>query len=210
MNRLSRFIVVYVLLGLTGIFIYTHENQSIPVNEPLSKIAKNFGEWTMVKQSRFDPQVLERLKPSDYLYRVYSDTNGNNATLYIGYHDGGPESGPIHSPKHCLPGSGWLELSEEKQVFETPDKQLPVVQAVYQNNEQKELFVYFFQVKGKILVNEYTLKFAEIINSILYNRRDSAFVRISVQNKDNPVEAADIAQRFLTQVYPHISSVLPL
>ncbi|MGK2944286.1 MAG: exosortase C-terminal domain/associated protein EpsI, partial [Desulfuromonadales bacterium] len=78
------------------------------------------------------------------------------------------------------------------------------------NDEQKELFIYFFQVKGRILVDEYSLKLAEITNSIFYNRRDSAFIRISVPYRDGQVDAAAIGENFLTEIYPHIAIALPL
>ena len=210
MKAQGRYIIVYLLLGLTALFIYTHETVAVPVGKPLTEIPASLGEWTMVGQSRFNQEVLKNLKPTDYLYRVYKDSAGNRVTLYLGYHAGGPESGPIHSPKHCLPGSGWFELSEVKRKIQVAGKTLPVVQAVYQNGDQKEMFLYFFQVKGKILTDEYSLKLSEITNSILYNRRDSAFIRISVPFHGDQVEAAAIGDRFVIQVYPHIAAVLPL
>jgi EpsI family protein len=210
MRNQSRYIIVYLLLSLTALFILTHENTAVPVNEPLTDIPTSFGSWTMVGQSRFDPQILANLKPTDYLYRVYRDAQGNQATIYIGYHDGGPDSGPIHSPKHCLPGGGWFELSEVKRTLPVAGRELQVVQAAYQYNEQKELFLYFFQVKGRVLVDEYSLKLAEIANSIFYNRRDSAFVRISVPYKDDRLDVATVGEGFLTEIYPFIAATLPM
>ena len=209
MKAQARYVFVYLLLGLTALFIATHANVAVPVNKPLTNISSSPGEWTMVKQTRFNAQVLEVLKPTDYLYRVYKDSAGNKVTLYLGYHSGGPDSGQIHSPKQCLPGSGWFELSEVKRTLQVAGKELPFIQAVYQNGAQKELFLYFFQVKGQILSDEYSLKLAEITNSILYNRKDSAFIRISVPFLDDQSEAAIVGERFLTKIYPHIISVLP-
>ena len=210
MKAQTKYVVVYLLLGLTALFIATHANVEVPVNKPLADISTTPGEWTMVRQTRFNPQVLEVLKPTDYLYRIYKDRAGNIVTLYIGYHSGGPGSGQIHSPKQCLPGGGWFELSEEKRTIRVAGMELPIVQAIYKKNDQKELFLYFFQVKGQILSNEYSLKFAEISNSILNNRRDAAFIRISVKFEDDLDEATNAGDRFLAEIYPHIADVLPL
>ena len=210
MNKQLRFVITYMLLGLAALFIHTHENIEIPVNEPLTNISTNLDEWTMVGQYHFDAQVLEVMKPTDYLYRSYKDQAGNRVTLYLGYHSGGPGSGPIHSPKQCLPGGGWFELSEVKRTIQVFDKQLPFVQAVYQNGDRKELFFYFFHVKGQVLTNEYSLKIAEIANSIFHNRRDSAFIRISIPFQGELSEATDVGDRFLASIYPQIASVLPL
>ena len=210
MKAKFRYIIVYILVGLTALFIANHENIEVPVNEPLTNISTNLDEWTMVGQYHFDARVLEVLKPTDYLYRSYKDRAGNRVTLYLGYHSGGPGSGPIHSPKQCLPGGGWFELSEEKLTIQVAEKELPFVRAVYPNDDQKEMFLYFFQVKGRVLTNEYSLKFAEIANSIFHNRRDSAFIRISVPFQGDLSEATAAGERFLASVYPQIASVLPL
>ena len=170
MKAQFRYFVVYLLLGLTALFIATHENIEVPVNKPLTDISTSLDEWTMVGQYHFDAQTLEVLKPTDYLYRSYKDQAGNRVTLYLGYHSGGPGSGQIHSPKQCLPGGGWFKLSEVKRTIQVAGKELPFVQAVYQNDDQKELFFYFFQVKGRVLTNEYSLKIAEITNSIFHNK----------------------------------------
>ena len=210
MKAQFRYFVVYLLLGLTALFIATHENIEVPVNKPLTDISTSLDEWTMVGQYHFDAQTLEALKPTDYLYRSYKDQAGNRVTLYLGYHSGGPGSGPIHSPKHCLPGSGWFEISEVKRTIQLAGKELPYIQAVYQNDDQKELFFYFFQVKGQVLTNEYSLKIAEITNSIFHKRRDSAFIRISVPFQGDLSEATAVGDRFLASIYPQIASVLPL
>jgi len=210
MKAQCRYFVVYLLLGLTALFIATHENIEVPVNKPLTDISTSLDEWTMAGQYHFDAQVLEVLKPTDYLYRSYKDQAGNRVTLYLGYHSGGPGSGQIHSPKQCLPGGGWFKLSEVKRTIQVAGKELPFVQAVYQNDDQKELFFYFFQVKGRVLTNEYSLKIAEITNSIFHNRRDSAFIRVSIPFQGDLSEATATGDRFLASIYPQIESVLPL
>ena len=211
MKASFRYGIVYLLLGLAALFVHTHETVAVPVNRPLTEIPASFGDWTMTRQSYFNPEMLAVLLPTDYLYRSYRDAEGNLVTLYLGYHAGGPESGPIHSPKHCLPGSGWFELSESKRSIPLAEGELPLVQAVYQKDvDQKELFLYYFQVKGRVLTDEYSLKLAEIANSMLYNRRDSAFIRISVPFSDDQAEAALVAERFAAMINPHIAAVLPL
>jgi EpsI family protein len=210
MNKQLRFVITYLLLGLAALFMHTHENIEVPVNEPLTDISTNLDEWTMVGQYHFDAQVLEVLKPTDYLYRTYKDQAGNRVTLYLGYHSGGPDSGPIHSPKQCLPGGGWFKLFEEKRTIQVAGKELPFVQAVYQNDDHKEMFFYFFQVKGRVLTNEYSLKLAEITNSVFHKRRDSAFIRVSIPFQGELSEATEVGDRFLASIYPQIASVLPL
>lgn len=204
-----RFYVVYILLLGTALFVFLHEDVEVPVARPLDEIPIRLDGWTKVEETRFSEAVLKQLRPTDYLYRVYADDDRRSVSLYLGYHGGGPESGPIHSPKHCLPGSGWQNISEQSKTLTIGDEEVRLVEAVYQNGGQRELFLYWFQVKGATLTNEYALKLAEITNSILHNRRDSTFVRISVPYREGDLGALEVGERFVRDFYSHIKAVLP-
>jgi EpsI family protein len=204
-----RMIVVYVLLIGAGLFVYTHGDVYVPASKPLEELPARIGDWQMTGDSRFDERVLAVLKPTDYLSRTYRDGQGERLSLYLGYHGGGPDSGPIHSPKHCLPGSGWQELSTQKMAVAIANGSLPVNLAIYQNGLQKEIFVYWYQVKGGPLTSEYALKAAEVWNSLLHNRRDSAFIRISLPVGENSEEGFRHAADFITAFYPSLQEFLP-
>ena len=209
MIKKYRIFVVYALLIAAALFVHLHKDVAVPVSRPLAEIPQRQGAWRMVNQSRFDDQVLEVLKPTDYLSRSYVDEDGNRVGLYLGYHGGGPESGPIHSPKHCLPGSGWQEVSTEAGELTVEGQNIHLVRSVYQNGYSKELFLYWFQVKGQTLSSEYTLKLAEVTNSIFFNRRDSAFIRLAVPVNQDLDKAVAVGEHFIRDFYPHIAAVLP-
>lgn len=205
-----RIIIVYLLLIGATFFVHTHGDVYVPASRPLEELPARFGDWRMTGQARFDERVLEVLKPTDYISRSYRDRQGNRLALYLGYHGGGPDSGPIHSPKHCLPGSGWHELSTRTESVTVAGETIPVNLAVYQNGLQKELFVYWYQVKGAPLTSEYVLKAAEVWNSMLHNRRDSAFIRISLPVGDAVEPGFQSAADFIADFYPQLKTFLPL
>ncbi len=207
MNK--RYVIVYLLLMLTALYIYLHKDVTVPANKPFSTFPVQIGEWKMSGESFMTDSILAVLKPTDYLSRSYESSKGERVTLYIGYHGGGKGEGGIHSPKHCLPGSGWNETYSQKLRIETPSGPLHIVKALYQKAESKELFLYWFQVQGDTLDNEYSLKLSEIINSAIYRRKDAAFVRISVPFTDDEAGAKRIGEAFIRDSYPVISSFLP-
>jgi EpsI family protein len=205
-----RYLTVYLLLGLVALFIATYATQPVPVAKPLNDIPMQLGSWMMTRQTQFSLQVLARLRPTDYLYREYTDAQGSSVSVYIGYHDGGPNSGPIHSPKHCLPGGGWHLVDEQTKPLVVDGQQFNVVQSVYAKGSSQEFFVYWYQVKGEVLTNEYALKFAEIKNAMLHRRKDSAFIRISIPDAANVSDPAGLTGDFIARVFPHLKAALPL
>ena len=204
-----RFIAVYVLLVLAGLYINLHADVAVPVNKPFSEFPTAVDGWQMIDDNQFSDNILNVLKPTDYLSRIYRNTEGKSVNMYIGYHGGGKGTGGIHSPRHCLPGSGWYEVSMRRRTLQLQDRTLNLVESVYQKGEHKELFIYWFQVRDKSLADEYSLKLAEITNSMLNRRRDSTFIRISVPFDTDNSQAIGLGEMFIKNFYPIIRIHLP-
>ena len=204
-----RFYLLFILLGVAAFYVYTRSEADVPINKPLDLFPQRSGDWTMTGQARFDERVLAVLLPTDYLSRSYVDSKGHKLSLYIGFHNGGPRSGPIHSPKQCLPGSGWNHLKQEIKSVTVGGEDIPYVSAIYQKDTEKQLFLYWFQVRDQILTNEYALKLAMIKNSVLSNRRDTAFIRLSVMATDDETQATETGEKFIHDFFPAIREALP-
>ena len=84
-----------------------------------------------------------------------------------------------------------------------------LVKTVYQKGGNRELFLYWFQVRDKTLSNEYSLKLAGITGSIIHGRKDASFIRISVPFEENEHEAETAGVRFIRDIYPLIREFLP-
>ena len=209
MRQRQRFVIVSILLILTSMFIYLHSDMKVPLNKPFTEFPAHNQQWHMVSQSMMSTEVLEVLKPTDYIDRRYiSDTNVP-VSMYIGYHGGGRDSGGIHSPKNCMLGSGWREEPETQITINVAGGKLNVNKAVYQNGAMKQLLLYWYMVKGVPVTSEYLRKAYEIMNSTLYRRTDAAFIRISMtyDNDEGPAFAAGI--KFINDFYPFITEFLP-
>jgi EpsI family protein len=205
----SRFITVYMLLIAAGLYLNLHNDITVPMNKPFDLFPVAVREWRLTGESSLPDSVQKVLKATDVLSRQYVSPEGKQVNLYIGYHGGGKESGEIHSPKHCLPGSGWNEVSTRRTQLDVAGERLNLVQAVYQKGENRELFLYWFQLRNKTISEEYSLKMAEITNSILNRRRDAAFVRISVPFGMDEEQALACGVLFIRDFYPVIREFLP-
>lgn len=204
-----RFIVLYLLIGCAALYVFTRSEASVPVNKPLQQFPQKSGDWFMTGEARFDERVLAVLLPTDYLSRNYENSRGERVSLYIGYHDGGPNSGPIHSPKQCLPGSGWNRLDDDVRQLQVSGQRVSYVNSLYQKDTEQQLFLYWFQVRNQFLTNEYALKFSMAKNSFLSNRRESSFIRLSVLVSEGEDEARKIGENFIAAFLPAIQESLP-
>jgi len=203
------FIIVCLLLLVSGLYLNLHSDISVPMKKSFDQFPASISSWHMVGETYLSDNVQKVLKATDTLSRQYAQADGKRVSLYIGYHGGGKGSGGIHSPKHCLPGSGWYEVSTRKTELDLAGERIDLVQAVYQKGESREMFLYWFQARNKTMNDEYSLKMAEITNSMLYRRRDTAFVRISVPFETDEKAALALGESFVRDMYPAIQGFLP-
>lgn len=203
-----KLVVLYVLLLAAGGFVHFYSDVATPLNKPFSEFPVVKDGWRAVRDWRFSDEIMSVLRPSDYLARFYESGNGQLVDLYIGYHNGSPDAGPVHSPKNCLPGSGWQLKEMEEQVLEVGDSSLAVIKATYLKGDRSDIFYYWFQVCGRPVTNLYAVKFREIIGSITKRRRDTAFIRVSAKGGLHQAGDKELAD-FISDFYPVIRDFLP-
>jgi EpsI family protein len=208
MNR--KFVLVFALLLAAGAYIQLVEPRAVLLDRPLSEFPARVGQWRMVREDIFSPEIMAVLRPTDYLSRDYADEQGNVVTLYIGYHGGRKGDGGIHSPRNCLPSSGWYINSSGLIPVSLDDgRDIEIVDTVMSKDVYTVSFYYWYQVRGGILTNEYALKLSEMWNSLVSQRKDAAFIRVSMPIGD-PHQGRDPAMdRFVADFYPLIHQYLP-
>jgi EpsI family protein len=198
------------LLAVTGLFLNMHESRAVPMNKSLSAFPQVVGEWRMIEDEEFTAGVLEQLKPTDYLSRIYADTRGELMQFYVGYHNGGEDAGEIHSPKHCLPGGGWSFGNSEHLTLDMGGgKQVTLLKTVLEKDGEMMRLLYWYQVMDESLTNEYRLKLASVVNSVLHGRKDASFVRFILPKYTGTQQEVDKGLGFIRTVYPELIRFLP-
>ena len=205
-----RVAVIFVLLAGAAIFMNFHKDLEVPLARPFAEFPVAHNGWHMVTQSNLSDDILSLLRPTEYLSRRYVRSDGASVDMYLSYFDGSPEGGRIHSPKNCLPGGGWTELSSERIEMNIDGESVSLVRAVYGSGESKEVLYYWFAMRGQTISNEFSLKMAEITGSIFHRRRDQSFTRIAVQARDDVGVTQKQIEEFLMDFYPVIREYLPL
>jgi EpsI family protein len=158
-----------------------------------------------------DQQTADVLRADDYLSRYYVRPDGRIASLYVGYFATQRTGATYHSPLNCLPGSGWT-MNEPGLIRITPADGSSPFEAnryIIQNGDDKQLLIYWYQGRGRIIASEYWGKIYTVLDSVRRRRSDGAIVRVMVPVGKSEQVALDAAVAFSAQVAPLLPGYVP-
>jgi EpsI family protein len=181
MNR--RVLVVTVTLVLSfGLRVWLSAAPISPQRESLAAFPKQAGPWTMAKETAIDDATAGVLKADDYVIRAYRDEKGQQVELFIAYYKTQKAGDSMHSPKNCLPGSGWgiIESNEVPMRAESSVHPVMINRYLIEKNGAKSLVLYWYQANGRVIASEYWGKIFLVWDALRTGRRDGAIVRFVV------------------------------
>jgi EpsI family protein len=190
---------------------FLNKGEAKVLREPLSSIPKSFEGWVSADQA-FPTEVLENLRVDEYLMRRF--TKGNDSVwLYVGYYKSQKEGMMPHSPRHCYPGSGFNPIRND--VVRIPVnypglREIHPNRYVFAKGAEREIVIYWYQSRGRVIANEYVEKLYLVRDAILRNRSDGALVRFSAAATAETEEDASCRLfAFVSEFYPNIPRVIP-
>jgi EpsI family protein len=185
--------------------------EAVPIRQPLDRFPAAVGEWQGREATILDVDILNVLRVKDYLMRRYADPAGRSVLLYIGYWDSQKKGAAPHSPRNCLPGSGWepLEASELVVPLAAPHPPITVNRYVIQKERAVQVVLYWYQAQGQAVAGEVAARIAMVKNSIVRNRTDGALVRVSSPVYGSIPETTERLTRYAQALYPILGQYLP-
>ena len=218
MSSRTRVIVVLAVLAVAMVSVArANRAEEVPIRISLSLFPMQLGEWQGVQRPPFTDRVLEVLGLDDYLTRYYRNGNRDIVDLYIGYWQSQQQGGAIHSPQNCLPGSGWEPVSQGILTFADPRTPgappLNVNRYMIRKGTDRQLVIYWYQIRGRIVGSEYWSKIYLVLDAARYNRTDAALVRLVVPVPNGSPEAEARAESqaiaFANLMLPQLGAFLP-
>jgi EpsI family protein len=149
---------------------------------------------------------------TSYLYRTYArpkDATAPPWSLYVGYYDSQTQGKTIHSPKNCLPGSGWEALQSSTAVVHVGDHTYTVNRYLLRNGAEQALVLYWYQGRGRVAWNEYKVKWDLLRDAALHQRTEEALVRVVIPVTSDASTALEVAQEAAREVIPDLTRALP-
>jgi len=169
-----------------------------------------FGSWKGTDMALAD-DVRGVLGDGDFLSRIYQDdTNASpSVDLFIAYFPSQRFGDTIHSPKNCLPGSGWVPL-ESGRVELSFSGRAPflVNRYVVAKGEDRQLVIYWYFAHDRSVASEYWAKYYLLADSVRLNRSDGSLIRFVTPLRSG--EAVDSAQQRLVFLAENIMPLINL
>lgn len=208
-----RFWTVLLLLAGTAILLHLRGNvDRNPPSEPLSQLPITLAGWTG-SELEIDQETRDVLGAGDFLARNYFQPGQREPiNLFIGYFPTQRTGQTIHSPKHCLPGAGWVFVSSASaDLTDAAGQRHRVGEYIIANGEARQFVIYWYQAHGRSVANEYMAKIYMAADAMRLNRTDGALVRVMtpIAPEEEIATAKERAEGFTRQLAPLLPRFIP-
>lgn len=213
MRRWPLIIAVTMLIGTWALLETMSHGEPVPSKRPFSTFPLTLGDRWQGRELGLDRKVLDVLKLSDYMMRVYAPPSGGGAPvwLYVGYYESQRTGASYHSPKNCLPGAGWQFVESEEAAVTPVSGAPPIVinRTVIQKGLDRQVILYWYHDRGRVVASEYWAKGYLIWDAMTKNRTDGSLVRVSVPVIGTPDQAYQQGLAFLRDFWPVLQDYMP-
>jgi EpsI family protein len=220
LNSRAARIVTVLLLVQAAVLYSAIRPEIVPPSRPLNEMPTTLGSWHQVQTGVIEQVVLDVLKADDILNGAYCDSASPNCTntgeglayLFVASFRTERNGKTPHSPKNCLPGSGWVPLSSGEITIDVGRAApISVNRYLIASGSQRQLVLYWYQSRDRSVANEYKAKFWVMADAIRLNRTDTALVRVivPVRNQDDGKAQAtgiDFVKSFYTTLLGYLPS----
>jgi EpsI family protein len=206
-------ILTIVLLAQAATFYGFSRSEKTPAHRSLDEFSLDSSNWSLLQNVDIDKETLDILKADDLLSRVYQDRKtGRMATLFVAYFSTQRTGKTPHSPKNCLPGSGWSPSQSGMIDIRVPGESEPirVNRYIVSRGDNQSAVLYWYQSHNRVIASEYAAKIFTVTDSIRYNRSDTSLVRVIVPVEDgNAQNAVNTAVEFVQVMFEPLKEFLP-
>jgi EpsI family protein len=206
-------VLTIVLLAQAAAFYGFSRGEHVPASKPLANFSLGSSQWLPVRDEPLDKETLDVLKADDTLSRIYQNRKtGQAVQLFVAYFSTQRTGKTPHSPKNCLPGSGWVPTQSGTMHVSIPGEAQPITINRYlvSREQSQDLVLYWYQSRNRVVASEYRAKMFTILDSIRYRRSDTSLVRVVGPVVDgNADSATDAAVSFIQALFVPLKNYLP-
>jgi EpsI family protein len=198
----TRAAAVSLLLVATSVFTSARTSPA-PRPASLDRIPRSIAAWAGGDAAPLDPDTMRELAADAYVTRSYEAAGAAPVGLYIAFYSQQRPNVSIHSPLHCLPGTGWEPLDVSTVDVAGPSERAR--RMLVRKAMDRAVVLYWYEIHGRVVADEIASKFLLLRDSLLYGRSDAALVRLSVPVLDATQTADRDALAFARALLPYVT-----
>src|ERR1700683_4012149 len=175
-------ILSFFLILQGSLFYGFSRGETPPSYRSLDGFPKEIGGWRMIQQGVIEQDVKDVLRAADYITREYAASPEKAANLFVAFFKSQRAGQTPHSPKNCLPGSGWVWTIADTVPLTVPGRAAPIEINRYlvSKGESRSMVLYWYQSRDRVVASEYKAAALVAWDAIRFNRTDTSLVRVVV------------------------------
>jgi len=184
-----------------------------PQRTEFAEFPMQLGDWHGRRQS-LEGIYSETLQLDDYVLADYVDSAGDAINLYIPYYQSQRKGEAVHSPRSCLPGGGWQMRDFGQRTLTgviVDGHALRVNRVVIELGNERELVYYWFEQRGRVIDNEFVVKWFLFWDALTRHRTDGAMIRLitPLAAASSEADADRRMTEFVGQFAPRLRAYIP-
>ena len=174
--------LMLLLAAVVPVVALPERTEIVPERVEFAEFPESLGEWQGARD-RLEQVYIDELKFDDYVVINFSRNGGKPINFYWAYYASQRSGQSAHSPRTCLPGGGWVLGEFGQRIISDVrinGRPLRVNRSVITQGDSRQLVYYWFQQRGRVITNEYLVKWFLFWDALTRNRTDGALVRLIV------------------------------
>jgi EpsI family protein len=161
-------------------FVWNARSQSaVPLNAALSTVLPTVPGYQTTDQ-KLTRDEIRVAGMTNYIARVFRRDSAFAFSTFVSYYERQTQGKTIHSPRNCLPGAGWEVLSPGTAQVPLDGVPRTVNRYVLKNGPATALVYYWYQGRGRVVANEYAVKWNLLRDAAFAGHTEEALVRVVV------------------------------
>jgi EpsI family protein len=220
MRNLWRFLPALVLLVGCAFVWNARAQKPVHLIAPLATILPYMPGYRAQEQ-RLSEDERKVAGMNTYVARAFWQDSVPAFSIFVSYYERQTQGSTIHSPRNCLPGAGWDVIANGTAALDAGNRKEVVNRYVLRNEQGATAVVfYWYQGRGRVVANEYAVKWNLLRDAALAGHTEEALVRVvipvisgrsgSAEGTSSIESANTLGAQIATRLLHEVSRVLPV
>jgi len=179
MHRSVVWLPAAILLAGNALLWQAHSQVEVPLAGTLDSVLAAVPGYSAVNQQLSDEE-RRVAGMTEYRARAFFKDSLVAFTTLVSYYSRQTQGRTIHSPKNCLPGAGWEIIHAGTQTLDINGTMRTINRYVLRKGTATALAYYWYQGRGRVVANEYSVKWNLLRDAAVLGHTEEALVRVVV------------------------------